>query len=112
MDTAALLLARDQVNSQAFRNRIQFYRREIQHLRILRRDREEHLTELSEESHHDTTTQARREAISRIQARIRRDIVSIENLIELHEASIQMEEENQRRRQEEIINVVNYFLYP
>ena len=111
MDTAALLLAAVENNSQAVRNEIEFYRREIRHLGILRRDHEELFTKLSEESQHDTTTQARRDSISRIQARIRRDIVSIENLIELHKESIQIIEEKQRRIQAEIENLVEHFLY-
>ena len=111
MDTVALLLARDQVNSQNFRNRIQHYRQEIQHFRGLIGESQEHIRELYEEFHDETTTPARRDSILRKETRTQQGIALLQNLISLKEEDIRMEEENQRRRHAEIMNVVNHFLY-
>ena len=111
MDTVTLLLDRDQANSQDFRNRIQRFRGQIQHLVSVERDHVEHIRKLSIEFHHETTTPKRRAAILREDTRTRRGIALIREMINFHEEDIRLEEENQRRRRGEIVNIVNRFLH-
>ena len=111
MDTVTLLLDRDQANSQDFRNRIQRFRGQIQHLTGVERDHVEHIEKLSGQFY-EATTKARQEAILRKITRTQRGLALIREMINFHEEDTRLEEENQRRRREEIVNIVNRFLSP
>ena len=112
MDIATLLIAHDQENNQHFWNCIQRSRGQIQHFTGLELAHAEHIRQLSNEFHHETTTQTRKAAILRAVTRTQRDIALIREMIDIEEDVIRMREENQRRRHEEIVNVVNVFLHP
>ena len=112
MDTATILITLDQANSQDFRNVILRHEGQLQTLRRLLSEHETHKIELYDEYCHPETTTQRKEQLMRRNARTDRGIASIQAQIDWHEGEIRMEQENQRRRHEEIVNAVNHFLHP
>ena len=111
MDTYGLLIARDQALNRVFQIRIRRYTGQIQQLTRKILEHQEHIAQLSEEFYRETTTPTRRSAILREDTRTRQGIALLQDMINLHEEDIRMEEENEKRRHEEIMNVVNFYLY-
>ena len=111
LDTPGLLIARDQALNQDFQIRIRRMRRQIQQLTRAILGQQEHIAQLSEEFYHETTTTTRRSAILREITRTRQGIAPLQDMINLHEEDIRMEEENEKRRHEQIKNVVKFYLY-
>ena len=111
MDTARLLIARDQALNQDFQIRIRRMRGQIQQLTRAILGHQEHIAQLSEEFYRETTTPTRRSAILREDTRTRQGIALLQDMINLFKEDIRMEEENEKRRHEQIKNVVNFYLY-